>query len=334
MDLLTLLTNYLATHKRLVVPQLGAFLVKEPGKIVVFSELMKRDDGVLRELLCAEGLSELEAHGRIDRFVFEVRNAVEQGEAYPLAGFGALRPGPNGTIVFHYDPATGVTAAAATASATTAVPAEPTEPVKPTESTEPTEPAAPAQPNPTPAPQPPIPPKPVSKPEPTATPEPERAPKPQPQPQQPAAVPQPEPVRPVQPGTPERLPGQAPSHINTDRMQEAIRTAFQADRASQPTAADEARPKRSSQRPAAAPAPAPHRKPAYTLEESSEDPQPVRKRKKRVDRFLLIAIAAALLAVAAIAFGFWREAHDSQEAHEAMESDLREQIEQFSNPLD
>lgn len=102
--LIRTVSKYLETHKRLVVPQLGAFLVKEPGVSIVFSELMKRDDGVLRALLREQGASELEAAGEIDRFVFEVRHAVERGESYPLEGFGVLHPGPNGTVAFAYRP--------------------------------------------------------------------------------------------------------------------------------------------------------------------------------------------------------------------------------------
>lgn len=98
------LTHYLESHKRLVVPQLGTFIVKEPGRSVLFSELLKRDDGVLRGLLRAEGLGELEAAGEIDRFVFEVRHAVEHGQEYRLEGFGVMKPGPNDTIAFVYEP--------------------------------------------------------------------------------------------------------------------------------------------------------------------------------------------------------------------------------------
>lgn len=98
------LTQYLESHKRLVVPQLGAFIVKEPGRSVLFSELLKRDDGVLRGLLCDEGVGQLEAAGEIDRFVFEVRHAVEHGQEYRLEGFGVMKPGPNGTIAFVYEP--------------------------------------------------------------------------------------------------------------------------------------------------------------------------------------------------------------------------------------
>ena len=98
------LTQYLESHKRLVVPQLGTFIVKEPGRSVVFSELLKRDDGVLRGLLRAGGLGELEAAGEIDRFVFEIRHAVEHGSEYSLEGFGVMKPGPNATIAFVYEP--------------------------------------------------------------------------------------------------------------------------------------------------------------------------------------------------------------------------------------
>ena len=104
MELQRVLTKYLETHKRIVVPQLGAFLVKEPGKSILFSELVKRDDGVLRGLLMADERSEVEAAGAIDRFVFEVRHAVESGTEYRLADFGTMMPGPNGTIRFSYRP--------------------------------------------------------------------------------------------------------------------------------------------------------------------------------------------------------------------------------------
>ena len=102
--LIPIIKQYLAAHKRLVVPQLGAFIVKEPERSVVFSELLKRDDGVLRGLLRDGGTSDLEAAGEIDRFVFEVRHAVERGQEYPLEGFGVMKPGPNGTIAFTHEP--------------------------------------------------------------------------------------------------------------------------------------------------------------------------------------------------------------------------------------
>lgn len=102
--LLQIISQYLKSNKRLVIPQLGAFIVKQPDVSVVFSELLNHDDGVLRGLLCAEGLSEVEAAGEISRLVFEVRHAVEHGHDYPIPGLGLLHAGANSTIAFTYQP--------------------------------------------------------------------------------------------------------------------------------------------------------------------------------------------------------------------------------------
>ncbi len=99
-----IISQYLRSQKRLVVPQMGAFIVKDPDRSVVFSEFLKRDDGVLRGLLRQNGVGDLEAAGEIDRFVFEVRHALQQGAEFPLEGLGVLKPGPNGTIAFVHDP--------------------------------------------------------------------------------------------------------------------------------------------------------------------------------------------------------------------------------------
>lgn len=106
-----IITNYLTQHRRLVVPQLGTFVVKVPEGGVVFSELLRRDDGILRGLLVQQGgMNDLEAAGAIDRFVFEVRHALEHEGAYAIEGFGRLTLSPGGAIVFQAAPATPVAA--------------------------------------------------------------------------------------------------------------------------------------------------------------------------------------------------------------------------------
>ncbi len=99
-----LISKYLETNKRLVVPNLGAFIVKQAGHTVLFSNLIKSDDGVLRSLLVADGVSELEAAAAIDRFVFEVNFRLESTGRCLLSGFGELQNGANGTITFAYKP--------------------------------------------------------------------------------------------------------------------------------------------------------------------------------------------------------------------------------------
>ena len=286
MELLTVLIKYLETHKRIVVPQLGAFLVKEPGKSIVFSELMKRDDGVLRGLLMADGRSEVEAAGAVDRFVFEVRHAVESGTEYRLADFGTMMPGPNGTIHFNYRPV---------------VPFD--------------RPARPAEPIPAPSvvrQTPPVP-KPVAKPvpEPLADEAPSSAMK---------SAPRAE-AHSVQPVEPEPS---YKSHIDTARMAETMRMAF----SSEPDEADALTKKGSaSTKKDSASAKRPARSYDYEADEAADELYSERRpARRKFDRFLFLAILAAVIAVAAIAFGFWREARERQ-AEEALQ-----QMEQTDYP--
>ena len=95
--------NYLQANKRLVVPNLGAFIVKQSKEgehKVLFSNLVKNDDGVLRKLLVEKGVNELEAAGVIDRFVFEVNHRLDNGGVCALEGFGALKRASNGSMSF------------------------------------------------------------------------------------------------------------------------------------------------------------------------------------------------------------------------------------------
>ncbi len=101
-----LISKYLESNKRLVVPNLGTFIVKEAGRTVLFSNLIKTDDGVLRSLLEATGVSELEAAGSVDRFVFEVNYRLENTGVCHFGGFGELRSGANGTVQFTFNPQT------------------------------------------------------------------------------------------------------------------------------------------------------------------------------------------------------------------------------------
>jgi len=278
-ELLTVLTKYLETHKRVVVPQLGAFLVKEPGRSIVFSELMKRDDGVLRGLLVADGRSEVEAAGAIDRFVFEVRRAVESGTEYRLADFGTMKPGPNGTIVFTYRPV-----------------------VRPDRPTQPVETApAPSVGRQT----PPIP-KPIEKPAPEPAVD-----------VAPTSTMQSAPRAEVRSVQPVELDSSYRSHIDTARMAETVRMAFndEPDDGDAPMKKGATATKR------------PVRSYEYETDEEADGVYSERKpARRKFDRFLFLAILAAVIAVAAIAFGFWREARERQ-AEEALQ-----QMEQTDYP--
>ncbi len=100
MVLAELISEYLKSNRRLVVPELGAFLVKEPDHKVLFSSLVKRDDGVLRELLLSSGLSDMEVEVLINRLLFEVRYAIENSEEYILVGVGSFKGDSSGALQF------------------------------------------------------------------------------------------------------------------------------------------------------------------------------------------------------------------------------------------
>lgn len=98
-----IIAQYLESNKRLVVPNLGTFIVKVPAQTILFSNLMKTDDGVLRALLSERGVSALDSAALVDRFVFEVNYRLEHSGVCALGGFGVLRSGANGTVSFTYD---------------------------------------------------------------------------------------------------------------------------------------------------------------------------------------------------------------------------------------
>lgn len=98
--IVNIIIGYLKHNKRLVVPQLGMFIVKQPDEAIIFSELMRNDDGVLRSLLVAYGLNELAANGMIDRLRFEIKHSIAEGQKYTIPNFGEFSAGDNGTIRF------------------------------------------------------------------------------------------------------------------------------------------------------------------------------------------------------------------------------------------
>lgn len=101
------ISQYLKNHKRLTVPHLGTFLFNAESNEILFFDLLKNDDGVLRQLLVNDGYTQIDAAGAIDRFVFEVRHRVESGGTYTLEGIGRMSRGFDGLYRFEYDPNAG-----------------------------------------------------------------------------------------------------------------------------------------------------------------------------------------------------------------------------------
>lgn len=284
------ISQYLESHKRLVVPQLGTFIVKEPGRNILFSELLKRDDGVLRGLLRESGLTELEAAGEIDRFVFEARHAVQNGGEYPMDGFGTLKPGANGTIAFAYDPTVRTRPAAepdpepgpsaesaAESAATPAASSGPSGPSVPASETAETSAAAPSG---------------ATAPGAAAD----------------SAGPQRESAssQPVSAEAHADTPRERPHRVQAERLARSVEQAF-AEPYVSPSAKMNPDPSVRGLR---------YGKPPKTTDAYTYVDRPTR---RRADRFLWIAIAAAVIALSAIAFGYWREHRERQAEAEYLE---------------
>ncbi len=68
---------------------------------LMFSQLLKEDDGVLRDLLSDSGLSEIETAATIDRFIFELRHATQSdGKEFVIEGVGTMNSDETGRLIF------------------------------------------------------------------------------------------------------------------------------------------------------------------------------------------------------------------------------------------
>lgn len=134
------INNYLKVNRRLVIPTFGAFVVKEDG-VIIFSELLKTDDGILKGLLVSQGLREIEAAGKIDRFIFEIRHALMQGGICPVAELGTFHRSEDGIVTFDSTKPAAVAVPTVPVEPAATVPTQPTTPVSPVAPIRPTAPA-------------------------------------------------------------------------------------------------------------------------------------------------------------------------------------------------
>ena len=94
----SIITDYLHQHRRLVIPDLGAFLKKEGGE-VVFAPFLNKNDGILTGLVRQNyGASSTEAEGIITKYVDNVLETVDTKGAYLLSPLGWLKKDPNGLL--------------------------------------------------------------------------------------------------------------------------------------------------------------------------------------------------------------------------------------------
>lgn len=95
-----IITAKLKENRRIVIPGMGVFIMREDGRIL-FSELMHDDDGVLRHALAEHNeIDDKEAAHMIEHFVTELRDTLNRGVSYRIEGLGALSLDDRGIAVF------------------------------------------------------------------------------------------------------------------------------------------------------------------------------------------------------------------------------------------
>ncbi|MDR0661466.1 MAG: SPOR domain-containing protein [Prevotellaceae bacterium] len=92
------------TNRRVIIPDLGAFLSKEGDgdeKNLIFSSFLKYNDGFLeKQLADKEKLSQIEASEEVKKFVGEVTKTLRAKHNYVIDGFGFFHMDERGSIAF------------------------------------------------------------------------------------------------------------------------------------------------------------------------------------------------------------------------------------------
>lgn len=96
-----LLKQLIAQHRRVVIPDFGAFLKKEgpEGEQLVFSPFLRKDDGVVTDAIISEyGVESEDARAMVAEFVIYLRQSLAASGRYYIEGVGMLAVDANGTI--------------------------------------------------------------------------------------------------------------------------------------------------------------------------------------------------------------------------------------------
>lgn len=95
------ITDLLSTNSRLIVPDFGAFIVKQKHpKVIVFNEFLRYNDGLLTDYVASkENIEKIVAKEKITVFVDELKNKLDNGEDVLMKGLGKLVKDTAGKIL-------------------------------------------------------------------------------------------------------------------------------------------------------------------------------------------------------------------------------------------
>lgn len=94
-----LIVTQLKKDKRIIIPELGAFLEKSSDNSVVFIQFLNQDDGVLSNLLAEKfGIELTKAQQIIKDYSNSVKSTLSSRGQFTIEGIGTLRLDSNGAI--------------------------------------------------------------------------------------------------------------------------------------------------------------------------------------------------------------------------------------------
>jgi len=101
------LRELIENNTRVILPEFGAFLVKDDGsgvfnpKNITFSPFLRYNDGMVEDALAsAKSVSKDEARKLIDKYTETIKDDLSKGKSVPLEGLGFLHADSKGSIHF------------------------------------------------------------------------------------------------------------------------------------------------------------------------------------------------------------------------------------------
>lgn len=94
-----IISGYLKNNKRIVIPELGAFLRKSADQSIVFIPFLNQEDGVLSNLIAENlGIEPTNAQQLIKKYTESIKSTLSTKGEFLFEGIGMLRLDHNGSI--------------------------------------------------------------------------------------------------------------------------------------------------------------------------------------------------------------------------------------------
>ena len=97
-----IINELLNTNARVIIPDFGAFIIKQKNpRLVVFNEFLRYNDGLLIDYISAsDKVEKSTAKAKVNRFVEEINQTLARGEGFKIEGLGTLSRDDAGKLTF------------------------------------------------------------------------------------------------------------------------------------------------------------------------------------------------------------------------------------------